>query len=106
MDHVSRIFVKRLYDLGINPGSLDIDLEKNIVNEIRNSVTRGIILFNHQSDDSHNPLDRQLEIYSYVNLSSIDPSLSGIAKLKIICRMSLTDGSISLRTIQKNFSIE
>jgi len=47
-----------------------------------------------------------LEIYSYVKLNEIDESLNGIAKLRIVCRLSLSNGILSLRTIDKNFVVE
>jgi len=87
-------------------GALDLSLENNIVNQIRAAVPRGIVLTNVISDDTHNPLDRQLEIYTYVKLSDIDPGLDGIAKLTVGCRLSLSNGTLSLRTISKNFNAE
>lgn len=105
-NHIASIFVKRLYDLNMDVGGLDMSLEGSVVNEIRKAVVRGIVLNNSPSDDTHNPLDRQLEIYTYVNLKDINPSLNGIAKLKVLCRLSLSNGSLSLRTISRNFSAE
>lgn len=99
-------FIKRLYDLGIKAADLDYSLENNITNEIRRAVPRGIVLFNYPSDDTHNPLDRQIEIYTYVKLNDINKSLNGIAKMKIACRLSSSNGTLSLRTIDKNFIVE
>lgn len=86
--------------------SLNISLERNIVEEIRKAVPRGIVVYNNASDDPHNPLDRQLEVYSYVDLKAIDNSLNGIAKLMITCRFSVSSGILSLRTINRNFTAE
>lgn len=83
---------------------LDTSLEIKIVNEIRKAVPKGIVLYNYPSDDTHNPLDRQIEVYTYINLSDIDQSLNGIIKLRVACRLSLSNGLMSLRTIEKNFS--
>lgn len=90
----------------MDAGALDQSLEVNIAREIRNAVPRGIVLTNNASADSHNPLDRQLEVYSYVKLRDIDPALEGLAKITISCRLSLSDGSLSLRTISRNFNAE
>lgn len=88
----------------MDAGPLNISLERNIIIEIRKAVTRGIVISNYKADDTHNPLDRQLEVYTYIKLSDIDSSLTGIAKLRVQCRLSLHDGTISLRTIDKNFN--
>ena len=54
----------------------------------------------------HNPSDRQLEIYTYINLKEVDPDLQGIAKIKILCRLSAYNGTLTIRNIQKYFSVE
>lgn len=92
-----------MYDAGINPQKLN---DQNILNELRNAIPRGIILSSHKAEDNYNPLDRQLEIYSYINMNAIDKKLNGIAKLKIYCRLSVSHGSLTIRTIDKNFNIE
>jgi hypothetical protein len=104
--HIASIFVKRLYDLNMDVGGLDMSLEAAIINEIRKSAVRGVVLNNNQSDDTHNPLDRQIEIYTYLNLKDINPALNGIAKFKVLCRLSLSNGTLSLRTISRNFLAE
>jgi hypothetical protein len=104
--HIATIFIKRLYDLNMDAGSLNPDLERNVVNEIRKAVPRGIVLFNNAADDTHNPLDRQIEVYTYIQLNEIDRALEGIAKLRVACRLSLYNGTLSLRTIERNFSAE
>lgn len=87
----------------MDAGVLGPALERNIVGQIQKAIPLGIVLNNHPSDDSHNPLDRQLEIYTYVRLQEIDPSLEGIAKFRAVCRLSLSNHTLSLRTIDKNF---
>lgn len=107
-DHIAKLFIRRLYDLDLADTmyNLDDNFEAHVINELRNAVVRGIVITNSQSSDTHNPIDRQLEIYSYVNLNSIDKSMKGIAKLKIACRFSLHTKTLSIRTIQRNFNIE
>lgn len=91
--------------MGIDPENIN---DHSIINELKNAIPRGIIISSYKSEDTHNPLDRQLEIYSYINLKNIDPSLTrvSIAKLKIYCRLSVSNGSLTVRTIDKNFNIE
>jgi hypothetical protein len=101
--HIVNIFIKKLYDIGINAENIT---DQNIITELKNAIPRGIILTSHKAEDNHNPLDRQLEIYSYMSLKNIEPSLNKIAKLKIHCRLSVSNGSLTIRTIDKNFSIE
>lgn len=101
--HIVSIFEKRLYDIGLDADKLD---DTRLLNELRNAIVKGYILYNHQSDDSHNPLDRQLEMYSYIDLATLDPSYAGLAQFKMLCRLSLTHGTLSVRTIQRNFPVE
>jgi hypothetical protein len=105
-NHVSSLFARRLYNLNMDLGDFDQEVEQGIIRELRNAIPRGLVLNNHQSEDSHNPMDRQLEIYAYIDLGRINLRLKGIAKLKILCRLSLLNGSLSLRTIQRNFVVD
>jgi hypothetical protein len=104
--HIANIFIKKLVDTySVDFDELDANIQNNIILEICEAVPRGIVIFNSQAEDSHNPLDRQLDIYSYVNMNKIDPRLKGIAKIRILTRLSLHTGILSLRTIQKNIVI-
>lgn len=101
--HISNIFIKRLYDFNKDVMGTNPNFEQKLLNEIRLAIPKGIILSNNQSSDTHNPLDRQLEVYTYIDLSNINTNLNGIVKFTVICRLSLSNGSLSLRTIEKNF---
>jgi hypothetical protein len=103
--HIAGLVIKKLYDLGNDVSTADPSLETNIINAIRFSIPRGMVLTSLPSDDMHNPLDRQLEIYTHADLSAIDPSF-GLAKLKVYCRLGVMNKTLSLRTIQRNFEIE
>lgn len=78
-------------------------METNLINQIRAAVPKGIVLFNYPSDDGFNPLDRQIEVYTYIKLQDVDSNLDGIVKLRVLCRLSVSNGMLSLRTIDKNF---
>lgn len=104
-NHIASIVVKKLYDLGSDVSTADQSLERNILNAIRFAIPRGMVLTSSAAEDLHNPLDKQLEIYTYVDLSPIDPKF-GIAKMKVYCRLSVMNKTLSLRTIQRNFTIE
>ena len=104
--HIADIFLKKIIDTySIDYDGFDSNIQNKIILEICDAVPRGIIIFNSQAEDSHNPLDRQLDIYSYVNMNKIDPRLKGIAKIRILCRLSIHTGILSIRTIQKNIVI-
>lgn len=102
--HINEVFLKRLNSLRVQSNQNLI--EKNLINELKVAITKGIVLNNYPSEDAHNPNDRQIEIYSYINLKNIDNALNGIIKLRILCRLSLNTKTLSLRTIQKNFLVE
>jgi hypothetical protein len=102
--HVISIFANRLFQINTDEQiEFDGNTQMRILNEIKIAIPKGILLFNHQAQDSHNPNDRQLEIYSYIDLKNINPKLTDVVKLRIYCRLSLQSGVLSLRTIQKNF---
>jgi hypothetical protein len=104
--HISNMFIKRLFDLNFNVSDFGSHLEQKILTELKLAIVRGIVLTSAKTEDPHNPRDRYLEIYSYVNLPSIDRKLKGIVKMKIWCRLSAFSGTLSIRTIQKNFQVE
>lgn len=104
------MFMNRLVAKGINTNNIN---ENNIVREVANSIPRGFVIQIYPSDDVHNPLDKQIEIYTYFPLSVLDPELEqgvgedddGLVKFRALCRFSATNGTLSLRTVQKNFSV-
>jgi hypothetical protein len=104
--HITNTFIKRLFDQGLDTSASGTQLESKILSELRLAIIRGIVLTSVKTEDEHNPLDRYLEIYSYMNLPSIDRALKGIVKLKIWCRLSAFSGTLSVRTIQRNFKVE
>lgn len=104
-NHIASIVVKKLYDLGSDVSTSDQSLERNILNAIVFAIPRGMVLTSSAAEDLHNPLDKQLEIYTYVDFSPIDPKF-GTAKIKVYCRLSVMNKTLSVRTIQRNFTIE
>lgn len=106
MRHIASVFVRHLYDLNVDAGHFNAELENNILREIRNAVPRGIVLYSYPSEDTHNPLDRQLEIYTYVEMHNIDRELEGVAKLKVLCRLSVHNATLTLRSINRDFEVE
>lgn len=103
MQHISNIFIKRMYDLNLDTDLSAPLLEPNIINAIRTAIPHGIVLSNHPAQDSHNPMDRQIEIYIGINLSNIDSGITGTAKLKVMCRLSVFNNTLTLRSIERNF---
>lgn len=81
-------------------------MENQILNAIKQAITQGIILRNFSAEDAHNPNDRMLEIRIGVDLRTIDPQLEGYATIKVLCRLSVKTGILTLRTIQRDFPIE
>ena len=104
-NHIFQIIAKRFYDYGFDDDDFDSASEARIINELKNAVVRSIVLTVSPSEDIHNPQDKQLELYTYINLNNIS-SMEGNAKLKILCRFLAVSGTVSVRTIQKNFLME
>jgi len=95
-----------MFDESIDVSRLAPGIEARIINELRSAITRGLVLSSVATEDAHNPRDRYLEMYSYVNMGAIDRTLNGTAKLKISCRLSAFAGILSIRTVQRNFKID
>jgi hypothetical protein len=103
--------MNRFNALGIRTDNIN---ENNIVKEVANSIPRGLVMNIYPSDDVHNPLDKQVEVYTYFNIATLDPALAGeegeewegLVKFRAFCRFSATNGTLSLRTVQKNFQVE
>jgi hypothetical protein len=105
--HIVNLFIKKLYDEDILDTAKDFDeiSSRNLLTEIRSAIPKGIVISVSSADDLHNPLDKQLEIYTYLDMSKIISNQTGYAKMKILCRLSVHTSTISVRTIQKNFDI-
>lgn len=120
--HIVNLFSKRLYDLNAFDTMKDFGepFSRNLLNEIKEAIPKGIVISVASVDDMNNPLDKQLDIYTYLDISKVlnkrdainaeleagvKPTSYGYAKLKILCRLSAHAGIISVRTIQKNFDI-
>jgi hypothetical protein len=103
--HINTIFMNRLVSLGIGTGNID---ENNIIKEITASIPRGFVLHIYPSDDTFNPLDKQIEIFTYFNIGTLIQNFDGegTIKLKVLCRFSAVNGTLSLRTIQRNFLVD
>jgi hypothetical protein len=104
-NYIASIVIKRFYETGKNVSAFGPSLEQNILNSIRVAIPRGMVLTSSNTEDVHNPLDKQLDIYTYVDFSFIDPSF-GMAKMKVQCRLSVMSKTLSLRSIQRNFIME
>jgi hypothetical protein len=50
--------------------------------------------------------DRLLEFSCNIDLATIHKKLEGYAHLKVYCRLSATNGTLTLRNIERNFQIE
>jgi len=95
-----------LFDTGQDISSFEPTLEGIVINAIRQAIPKGLILASYPSEDLHNPLDRQLQIYTYVDLGSIDQDLVGTAKITVLCRLSVTHGTLTVRNLQRNFDVD
>lgn len=104
--HVANLFIKRLFTVGQDVSSFAPTLELGVVNAIRQAIPNGLVISSYPSEDLHNPLDRQLQIYIYVNIKQIDDDLEGTAKLMVLCRLSAYQGTLTIRNIQRNFDVE
>ena len=103
MSHTAKIFLTRLEELGADLTDVGRFIEQRITDAIRDAIVRGIVISNNPIGDASK--DRQLDIYTYVDLFNIDIGLQGIAKMKVLCRYSPTTAALFLRGIQRDFTV-
>lgn len=106
--HIVKIFVNHLFEIGEETDNLAPGFELRLLQEVKHSVVRGMVLANYPVEDANNPLDRQITVHTYLELRNVDPQFFGNAttELTIACRLSPTTGTISVRTISKRLQIK
>lgn len=94
--------------MGEETEDLTPGFELRLLQEIKHSIVRGIVLTNYPTEDANNPLDRQITVHTYLELRNVEPQFFGnaAAEVNIACRLSPTTGTISVRTMSKRFEIK
>lgn len=104
-NHTDRVFTARLRDLNADIHTVGVNLENNILRAIKVAITNGLLIRNFPVDQAGSP-DRLLEFQCNIDLSTIHKQLEGMAHLKVYCRLSATNGTLTLRNIEQKFQIE
>lgn len=100
-----RVFRARLRDLNADIHTVNVNLENNIMKALKVAITNGLLIRNFPVDQAGSR-DRLLEFSCNIDLTHIHPQLEGYAHLKVYCRLSATNGTLTLRNIERNFQIE
>jgi hypothetical protein len=106
--HIVKIFLGHLFDMGEETENLAAGSELRLLQEIKHAIPRGIVLSNYSIEDANNPNDRQIAVHTYLDLRNVDPQFFGNAhaEITISCRLSPATGTISVRTMSRRFKIE
>jgi len=104
-NHTDRVFRARLMDLHADIHVNNVNLENSILRALKIAITHSLLLRNFPVDQAGSR-DRLLEFSCNIDLTTIHPKLEGYAHLKVYCRLSATDGSLTLRNLEPNFQIE
>lgn len=98
--HIADLFERALVysEISYKPDPL---IDNKLVNEIKKSIPKGIVLFVSDVDDVHNPLDKYIEIYTYIKLENVFKKAEGIAKFIVVCRISAVNSSLTIKTVKK-----
>ena len=83
----------------------NVNLENNILRALKIAITNSLLIRNFPVDQAASH-DRLLEFSCNIDLTTIHPKLEGYAHLKVYCRLSATDGTLTLRNLEPNFQIE
>ena len=94
-----------MQDLNADVHVVNVNLENNILHALRTEITNGLLIRNFPVDQAGSQ-DRLLEFSCNIDLTHIHPKLEGYAHLKVYCRLSATNGTLTLRNIERNFQIE
>ena len=82
-------------------------IEANLIPQLKDAIYRlGWVIQSDPVEDTANPNDKYITIYTRLQLASVDSALSGVAKLYVNCRVSAEHGTLTLRNIVKNFPID
>jgi hypothetical protein len=106
--HIVKIFINHLFDMGEETEDLAQGFELRLLQEVKHAIPRGIVLSNYPTEDANNPSDRQIAVHTYLDLRNVDPQFFGNAhaEITVSCRLSPATGTISVRTISKRFEIK
>lgn len=104
--HLTNIVAKKLQDNDFDLTDFGFQLRSKLTTAIKNSIYNGYVVASSSSMDKYNPKDPQLEIYVHLKLKEINTSLNGTAKFRVMCRLSATNGTLTIRNISRNFTIE
>jgi hypothetical protein len=80
-------------------------VKRKLIPALKEAIYNGLVTTISSVSDVYNPTDRYVEVYNRFQLSHIDPSLNGYAKMYIACRISPNKGILSVRGIKKYFEI-
>ncbi len=105
LDHINRVFAERLHTLNLDIRTYGKNLENQTAAAIKRGIFNGIVIRSLPAEDMHNPDDRMLDMVIYIDLSTIDQTLEGTAEIKVVCRFSAKNGTLTLRNIQRNFEV-
>lgn len=82
-------------------------IEQNLIPRLKEALYNGWVIKSYPVEDTANPNDKYIDIYTRLKLSTIDPALAGVAKLYVSCRASAENGTLTLRGIvKKHFEID
>lgn len=81
-------------------------IEKHLIPQLKEAIYNGWVISSASVDDQFNSQDKYIEFYTRLNLPSIDPKLTGFAKLYIICRISAKNKTLTVKNIKRQFAIE
>lgn len=104
--HITNILAKKLQDNGFSIEKFGFQFRPNTIKALKQAIFNGYVVAINPSTDAHNPQDKQLEVYIHLILKEINPTLSGIAKIRTVCRFSINHGTLTIRNIAKNFIVE
>ncbi len=105
---IINMFVKRL-GAAQNIDNLEQyapDIETKLILTLKQAIYNGWVVQADNVMDEFNPNDKYIEVYTRLNLSDITPSLSGVAKLYVSCRLSANNNTLTVKNLTKHFKIE
>lgn len=102
---VSESFLNRLKDLNIDTMGISGNFSNNFISVLKNAMYNGWLIATTETADPNHPKDKYLEMYTRLPLKPLNPNWEGFAKLKFICRLSSNKNTVTLKNIQKYFTL-
>jgi chemotaxis protein histidine kinase CheA len=106
-EHIKNLIITRVVNVLKLEDAYDpsVEMDRKLIPAFKEAIYNGWLISSSPAQDEFNPRDKLIEVFTLLNLSEVDSTLSGTAKLYIVARISADRGTVSVKSIKKHFAI-